>query len=139
MKRRHTSELFVADPMYVVRDTFQQETVFTDVSAAALTMVLGPHLYHLLAIVILIMLDRVVAVKVTFISFHLTDVNTATPFSSSWLRLALSPLPSLPLASSTTSTTVSSATEKPWISTEGLRWHSGFLCGGGRLLTLCQG
>ena len=51
MKRRHTSELFVADPMYVVRDTFQQETVFTDVSPAALTVILGPHLYHLLVMI----------------------------------------------------------------------------------------
>ena len=52
MKRRDTSELFVSDPMYVVRDTFQQETIFTDVSTAALTVILRPHLYHLLVIII---------------------------------------------------------------------------------------
>ena len=57
MKRRDTSELFVANPVYVVRDTFQQETIFTDVSAAALTVILGPHLYHLL-VIIMIMLGR---------------------------------------------------------------------------------
>ena len=51
MKRRDTSELFVANPVYVVRDTFQQETVFTDVSPAALTVILGPHLYDLLVII----------------------------------------------------------------------------------------
>ena len=59
MKRRDTSELFVANPVHVVRDTFQQETIFTDVSAAALTVILGPHFYHLL-VIITIMLDSLV-------------------------------------------------------------------------------
>ena len=63
MKRRDTSELFVADPVHVVRDTFQQETIFTDVSTAALTVILRPHLYHLLVIITGEMLDRLVGVN----------------------------------------------------------------------------
>ena len=71
MKRRDTSELFVADPVHVVRDTFQQETIFTDVSTAALTVILGPHFYHLLVIIMGEMLDRLVGVKTVNSQGHL--------------------------------------------------------------------